>query len=120
MARIPVGDALQIVLMFRLRFPEGTRRSHLRHHSPGPQTRRVDIGDGVLGNSPLLVAGREDGGAVARPQVVALVIAGRWIVNLEEEVQQLAKDVPVGMDDDLGGLRVGYVVVIFIVGYCTS
>src|SRR5262245_131189 len=112
MARIPVGDALQIVLMFRLRFPEGTCRSHLRHHSPRPEPRRVDIGDGVLGNSPLLVAGREDSGPIAHPHVVALAIAGRRIVNLEEELQQFTKAEPIRIEDDLDGFCVGSMVAI--------
>src|SRR5258708_1729316 len=72
MARVSVWDPLQIILMFRLRCPKGTRRGHLGNHSPRPQARRVDIGDGVLGDAPLLVAGREDGGAVAGAHVVAL------------------------------------------------
>src|SRR6188472_2868408 len=101
MARIAVRDALEIILVFRLRFPERARRSHLRHHAPRPQPGSVDVGDGVLGDSSLLVAGREDGGTVAGAHVVALAIACCRVVNLEEELQQFAKAESFRIEDDL-------------------
>src|ERR1700757_3127486 len=112
MACVSVWDALQVILVFRLRFPEGSRRSHLGDHSSGPQARRVDIGDGVLGDASLLIAGREDGRAVAGAHVVALAIARRGIVDLEEELQQLTKAEPFRIEDDLDGFGVGSVMAI--------
>ena len=38
MAGVPVGNSLQIVLMFRFRLPEIARRRDLRHDLSGPQT----------------------------------------------------------------------------------
>jgi hypothetical protein len=99
MACVSGWDAFQVILVFRLRFPERSRRGHLRHHSSGPQARRVDIGDGVLGDALLLIARREDGGAVAGTHVVALAIARRRIVDLEEEFQQLAKAEPLRVEE---------------------
>src|SRR6266403_852256 len=112
MACVSVWDALQVILVFRLRFPEGSRRGHFGHHSSGPQARRVDIGDGVLGDAPLLIAGREDGRVVADAHVVALAIARRRVMDLEEELQQLAKAAPFRVEDDLDGFGVGSVMAI--------
>jgi hypothetical protein len=39
--------------------------------------------------SPLLVAGVEDRRPIAGPDVVALAIARAWVVNLEEELEDL-------------------------------
>jgi len=75
MAGIAVGDALKVILVFRLRFPERTCGRYLRHHTSRPQPRSVDVGDRVFGDALLLVAGREDRGTVAGPGVVALAVA---------------------------------------------
>src|SRR5690349_119319 len=76
-ARVAVGDLLQVVLVLLLGLPERTRRRHLRDDLPRPQTRRVDVGDRVLGDALLLLARVEDRRAVAAPHVVALPILGR-------------------------------------------
>src|ERR1700758_349679 len=112
MTCVSVWDALQVILVFRLRFPEGSRRGHLGHDSSGPQARRVDIGDGVLGDASLLIAGREDGRAVAGANVVTLTIARRRIVDLEKELQELTKAEPFRIEDDFDGFGVGSVVAI--------
>src|SRR6478735_1300724 len=75
-AGVAVGDLLQVVLVLLLGLPEVTRGLHLGDDLAGPQARRVDVGDGVLGDGLLLVAGVEDRRAVAAAHVVALPVAG--------------------------------------------
>jgi hypothetical protein len=50
--------------------------------------RNFDIRNRVVCDLPLLVRRIEDRRAVARPQIVALTIAGGGIMNLEEELQE--------------------------------
>ena len=71
-ARVPVRNPFEIVLVLRLRLPEVPGRHHLRHHLARPETRRVDVGDRVERDATLLVGRREDRRAIARPAVVAL------------------------------------------------
>src|SRR5262249_36719605 len=92
--------------------PDGHRLDDLGHDLAGPQPRRLDIGDRVLGNLALLIARVEDLRAVAGADVVALAILGRRVTDLEEELQ----DVPVGdalrIEDDLDRLGVAGVVAV--------
>ena len=60
MAGVPVGNSLQIVLMFRFRLPEIARRRDLRHDLSGPQTGCLDVRNRVLGDSPLFIAALKD------------------------------------------------------------
>ena len=107
MACVSVWDALQVILVFRLRFPEGSRRGHLGHHSSGPQARRVDIGDGVLGHALLFVAGIENRRAVAGADVIALPVQRGRIVDLKEEFEELAVTDPGRIEDDLDPFGMG-------------
>src|ERR1700761_607499 len=91
MAGVAVGDALQIILMLWLRFPEIAGGRDFGHHLAGPQARGVDIGDGVFGDALLFLARVEDGGAIARASVIALTVDRARIVYLEEEFQQGAE-----------------------------
>src|SRR3954451_20463042 len=59
-AVVPVGVALQVVLVLGLGLPERTGRADLGHDLASPETRRVDVGDRVLGDLALLVAREED------------------------------------------------------------
>jgi hypothetical protein len=86
-ARVALRVALQVVLVLRLGLPEGSRRLHLGDDLAWPQARSVDVGDGLLGNPPLLVGGVVDSRPVAQPDVVALAVLGRRVVDLEEELQ---------------------------------
>src|SRR3954454_4919113 len=86
-AGVAVGDLLQVVLVLLLGLPEVARGLDLGDDLAGPQTRGVDVGDSVLGDALLLVAGVEDRRAVAATHVVALPIAGRRVMDLEEELQ---------------------------------
>jgi hypothetical protein len=54
----------------------------------------------------LLVAGVEDGRPVAGPDVVALPVLGRRVVDLEEELQQVPVGDLVRVEDDLDRLGV--------------
>src|ERR1700730_16073901 len=90
MAGVSAGIALQVVLVLGLRLPEGAGRGNFGHDLARPQAGGVDIGDGILGD-PLLLGRRiEYRRAIARSDVVALAVQRRRIVNLEEELQQLA------------------------------
>ena len=73
--------------MLGLGLPERSRRNHFGDDLAGPQAGRVDIGDGVKSDTLLLVFGVEDRRAVAHPDVVALPVLGRRVVDLEEELQ---------------------------------
>jgi len=109
-AGVPVGIPLEVVLVLRLGLPEGPGLRHLGDHLARPQAGRVHVGDGVLGDLLLLVIEVEDGRPVAGPDVVALPVPGRRVMDLEEELQQ----VPVGrllrVEDDLDRLGVAVVV----------
>src|SRR5436190_989035 len=63
-ARVPVRVALEIVLMLGLRLPERPRRRHLGHDLPGPQARRLDLRDRLLGDAALVVVEIEDRRAI--------------------------------------------------------
>jgi hypothetical protein len=72
---------LEVVLVLGLGLPEGPGRCDLGDHRALPQAGDVDVDDRVLGDLPLLIAGEEDGRAVAGPEVVALMVfvVGSWI-----------------------------------------
>src|SRR5438477_8961933 len=88
--RVSVRVTLEIVLMLGLGLPERPRRRHLGDHLAGPQPRGLGVGDRVLGDTTLLVVEVEDRGAIAQSDVVALAVERRRVVDLEEELQQLA------------------------------
>ena len=75
--------------MLGLGLPERPDRRHLGDDLARPDARGIDIGDGVLRDPLLLVAGVEDRRTVARAAVIALAVHGRGIVDLEKEFQQL-------------------------------
>src|SRR6185437_2930131 len=80
----------------------------------------VDIGDGVEGDPLLLVRGVEDGRAIAGADVVALAIARRRIMDLEEEFEQRAVADLLRIEDDLDRLGVGPVMAIGRVGHVAA
>src|SRR5215212_7752646 len=80
MARVAVGVLLQVVLVLILGLPERAGRGHLGDDLAGPQARRVDVRDRVQSDGLLLVAGVEDGRAVAAAHVVALAVRRRGVV----------------------------------------
>jgi ATP-dependent helicase Lhr and Lhr-like helicase len=116
-AGVTVGVAQQVVLVLGLGLPERAGRGHLGDHLAGPQAGRVHVGDGVLGDLLLLVAGVEDGRPVARADVIALPVLRGRVVDLEEELQQVPVGQLVRLEDDLQGLRVRAVVPVGGVGH---
>src|SRR3954451_100235 len=106
MAGVAVRVALEVVLVLGLRLPEGDRLADLGYHRPGPKARCLDVGDRLLGDLALLLARVEDLGAVAGPDVVALAVLGRRVVDLEEELQDVPIGDPLGVEDDLDRLGV--------------
>src|SRR5262249_23024499 len=74
----------------------------------------------VLGDPLLLVAGVEDRRAVAAADVVALPVLRRRVVDLEEELEQVAERDELGVEDDLDRLGVTLVVAVGRVGDVTA
>src|SRR4051812_45574492 len=89
MTGVAVRYALQIILMFRLCFPEWAGRRYFSDDAPGPKFRRIHVGDGIGGDALLLVARIVDRRAIARAHVIALAVARGRIMNLEKEFEQL-------------------------------
>ena len=102
--------SLQVVLVLRLGLPEVTAWLDLGYDFAGPDSRGVDVGDGVLGDPSLLVTRIEDGGTVASANVVALAVPGRRVVDLEEEFEDVPETDGPGVEDDLDRLGVTGVV----------
>src|SRR6478735_9983863 len=111
---VAVGIFLQVILMLGLGFPERPYRGQFGDDLAGPQAGCIDIGDGVLRDPLLLLAGVEDRRAIARPAVIALAVQRRGIVDLEEEFQDLAETDDPGIEDDLD--RFGVIAVVAIGG----
>src|SRR4051812_18414372 len=109
-AGIAVGGFLEIVLMLLLRLPEIARRRKLGDDLAWPQSRGIDIGDGVFGDALLLVAGVEDRRAIAHSDIVALAVPGGRIVDLEKGFEQCAKADPGRIENDLDGFGMAAVV----------
>src|SRR5438067_4272970 len=116
MAGVTSWVSLEVVLVLRLGLPERTGPRELGDDLARPQPGGVDVGDGVLGHLALLVARVEDGGAIAGADVVALPVPRRRVVDLEEELEEVAEAQLVGIEDDLDGLGVRAVVAIGGIG----
>ena len=89
-AGVAVRDPLEVVLMLGLGLPEIADRLDLGDHLARPQARSIDVGDGLLGDPLLRLVDVVDRRAVGRADVVALPVLGRRVVDLEEELQQVA------------------------------
>src|SRR5262249_15177648 len=89
-ARVTVRVPLEVVLVLRFGLPERTGRRDLGDHLAGPDAGGIDVGDGVFGDLSLLVRRVEDGGPVAVADVVALAVLRGRVVDLEEELEQVA------------------------------
>ena len=87
--------------MLRLGLPKRTGRRYFRDDLSGPGSRGIDVSDGVFRGPLLLIGGIEDRGAIAGSEVVTLPIRGGWIMNLEEELQQLAIALLLGVKDSM-------------------
>src|ERR687898_1965196 len=111
-ARVPVRMPLEIILMLGLSFPERPGRRHLGDDPPRPEARRFNVGDRVVGDPALFLVVIEDRRAVARPDVVALTVQCRRIVDLEEELQQVSIRDLLRVEGDLDRLGVRAVVAV--------
>ena len=111
-ARVALRIPLEVVLMLGLGLPERAGRRDLGHDLPGPDARRLDVGDRVLRDAALLVVDVVDPRAVAHPDVVALTVQRRRVVDLEEELEDVAVRGLLRVEDDLDRLRVRAVVAV--------
>ena len=101
MTRVAIGIALQVVLVLGFRLPEVTSGSDFCHNPARPKARSIDVGDRVLREATLLIDGVEDRRAVAHSYIVTLTIAGRRVVYLEKEFQEISEAGFVGIEYDL-------------------
>ena len=89
-AGVSVRVVLEIVLVLGLGLPERACGRDLGDDSPWPETGCLNVGDRVLRDQTLFVVQVVDRRAIARADVVPLAVQRRRIVNLEEELEQLA------------------------------
>jgi len=111
---------LEIILVLGLGFPEIADRRHFGHHLARPNTRGVDFGYGVVRDVLLFIIGVEDRRAIACADIVALAVACRRIMNLEEEYQQIAVADRLRIEHDLDRLGVAAMIAIGGVGHLTA
>src|SRR5918995_1710556 len=98
--------ALEIVLVFRLGLPEFAGGRDLRHNAAWPQSGGVDIVDCLECLVTLRLGDIENLRAVRSSDIVALAIQRGRIVNLEEELQEVAIADAFRIELDLDGLSV--------------
>src|SRR5215469_9222230 len=106
MTGIPVWNTFKVVLVFGLSFPELAGGHDLCDDLSWPETGRINVRDRIFGNALLLFARVENGRAVACANVVPLTIQSGRIMNLEEELQQIAVCDFRGVEDNLNRLGV--------------
>jgi hypothetical protein len=111
-AGVAVRDALQIILMFRFRFPESSGRLHLGHHLAGPETRGIHIRNRFFRDMPLLVGQKIDARTIRQATVIALTIQGCGVMNLKEEFEQVPIADARRIEDDLDPFCVGAMIAI--------
>ena len=100
MAGVAIWVAFQVILVLALRLPKIASGRKLGHHLARPQPRGFDVGDCVSRDALLLLTGVEDRRPVARAAVVALPVGSRRVVDLEEELQQVAEARLAGIERD--------------------
>jgi hypothetical protein len=96
--------------------PKGTGRHDFSDHFAWPEAGGVYVRDRVFGDSPLLVGRVEDGRPVTGADVVTLAVLRRRVVNLEEELEQVAVRELLGIEVDFDGFGVVAVVAVGRVG----
>ena len=89
--RIALWVAFEIVLMFGFRLPEITRRFYFCTYPARPYTRRIDVGNCLLGNSFLHFIDIINARAIGQTNIITLSIFCARIMNLKKELEQLAK-----------------------------
>src|ERR1700722_664165 len=110
MTGVAGGIALEVVLVLRLSLPKVPGLGNLGHHFARPQPRGIDVGDGLLSDPLLFIAGVEDCRAIACAGVIALAIPCTRVVNLKEELENLTVAELGRVKDDLDGLGMGSVI----------
>src|ERR1700753_497061 len=90
MACVAVGISLQVVLMLELCLPQRAGRRNFGDHFAWPNAGGIHVGDGVLSNALLLVAGVVNRRTITGDAVVPLPIQRRRIMYLKEEFEQFA------------------------------
>src|SRR5215472_10231487 len=90
MACLAVRVFLQVVLILVVSLPERAGGLDLGDDLAGPQAGRIDIGDRLLGELLLPIAGVEDRGTVLGADAVHLAVDGRRVVDLKEELEDVA------------------------------
>jgi hypothetical protein len=115
-ARGAVGVPFEVVLILGFGLPEATGRRDLSHRFRWPEAGGVHVRDRVFCDRPLLVGRVEDGRPVLRADVVSLAVLRRWIVDLEEELEQVAVGELLRIEVDLGHFGVTAEVVLRRVG----
>src|SRR5580704_14706725 len=89
MAGVAVRNALEVVLMFGLGFPEFSCGLYFGYDFSRPESRSINVRNGFLRNAFLFLGCIENGRAIAGSDVISLTILSGRIVNLEKECQQL-------------------------------
>src|SRR4051794_34174105 len=102
--------------MLGLGLPERTGRLDLRDDLAGPQSGGVDVRDRLARDPLLLGVEVVDRRAVAGADVVALAIPRRRVVDLEEELEDVAVGDLLRVEDDLDRLGMRAVVAVGRVG----
>src|SRR5918997_2302957 len=98
--------ALEIVLVLRLGLPEFAGGRDLRHNAAWPQAGGIDIVDCPQCLVTLRLGDVENLRAVRSSDIVALAIQRGWIVNLEEDLQNVTIADTCRVELDLYGLGV--------------
>src|SRR5665213_3209212 len=111
-ARVPVRVLHQVVLVLGLGLPERPHGLDLGDDVAWPKPRRVDVSDGLERDALLLVVRVKDRRTVARADVIALTIACRRVVYLEEELENVAVRGHGRIEDDFDRLCVRSVVAV--------
>src|SRR5918993_265637 len=105
-AGVAIRVALEVILVLWLGLPELAHRGDCRHRATRPQTRGVDIVDCPQSLLALRLGDVKDLRAVRSSDIVALAIQRGWIVNLEEDLQNVTIADTCRVELDLYGLGV--------------
>src|SRR5262249_22029875 len=120
MAGITVWNPFKVVLGLGLGFPELADGHDFCDDFSWPKTRCINVCDRIFSDALLLFARVENGRAVAFANVFPLTSASGWVMNLEEELQQIAICDFRGVEDNLNRLGVTPVIPVGCVRHVTT
>src|SRR5271154_2592328 len=112
MARVPVGNTFQVILVFRFGLPESTCRNYFGHDLASQEIRGIDVRDCVFRNPLLFVCREKDRRAVTCPGVITLAVQRRRIMDLEEELQEPTISELLRVEDNFDRFRVPFMVTV--------